>query len=99
MRSADLYVQPSFSEGFSTTICEAAILGKAIIGTIPSGGIREQITDGFDGRIVGADVDSLIKAISELIDNSLLRIKFEENIQLKKFNGSREIEKFHRYME
>lgn len=99
MKACDIYVQPSYTEGYSTTICEAGILGKAIIGTKPSGGIRDQIEDGESGLIVDAKADSIAKAIEQLIDDPSLKVKFERNIQQKDFSGKGEIKKFISYME
>ena len=94
MRSCDLYVQPSYTEGYSTTICEAGMLGKAIVGTKPSGGIYDQITNGEDGFIVDATVDGLAEGIRTLIEDKALRNQFETNIQKKNFEGKGEIQKF-----
>ena len=94
MKACHIYVQPSYTEGYSTTICEAGILGKAIVGTKPSGGIRDQITDGVDGRIVDATVDGLTEGIRYLIENQNIRELFELNIQKKNFEGAGEIQKF-----
>lgn len=94
MKACDIYVQPSYTEGYSTTICEAGMLGKAIVGTKPSGGIRDQITDGVDGLIVDATVDGLTGGILTLIENEALRHQFERDIQKKNFEGKGEIKKF-----
>ena len=94
MRACDIYVQPSYTEGYSTTICEAGMLGKAIVGTKPSGGIYDQITDGEDGLIVDATVEGLTDGILRLILDKALRHQFETNIQKKNFEGKREIQKF-----
>ena len=99
MRACDIYVQPSYTEGYSTTICEAGILGKAIVGTKPSGGIREQITDGEDGLIVDASVEGLTEGIARLIEDEALRHRFAERIKNRDFEGKGEIEKFLRYLE
>jgi glycosyltransferase involved in cell wall biosynthesis len=94
MKSCDIYVQPSYTEGYSTTICEAGMLGKAIVGTKPSGGIYDQITDGEDGFIVDATVEGLTEGVRKLIENAALRREFEQNIQKKNFEGKGEIQKF-----
>lgn len=98
MKACDVYVQPSYTEGYSTTICEAGMLGKAIIGTKPSGGIREQITDGIDGLIVDATVDGLTAGILRILKDRELREQFEERIQKKNFEGKGEIKKFLTYL-
>lgn len=94
MKMCDLYVQPSYTEGYSTTICEAGILGKAIIGTEPSGGIKDQITDGKDGMIVDATIEGLTCGIEKIINSPELRKQFEKEIAKKNFTGSGEIIKF-----
>lgn len=94
MANCDIYVQPSYTEGYSTTICEAGMLGKAIVGTKPSGGIYDQITDGEDGFIVEATVDGLADGVKKLIEDEALRRQFETEIQKKNFEGKGEIEKF-----
>ncbi|MGN1157486.1 MAG: glycosyltransferase [Agathobacter sp.] len=98
MKACDLYVQPSYTEGYSTTICEAGILGKAIVGTKSSGGIWDQMTDGKDGLIVDATVDGLTEGIFKMIKNEDLRHSFELMIQKKNFSGEGEIKKFISYL-
>lgn len=99
MKACDIYIQPSYTEGYSTTICEAGILGKAIIGTKPSGGIRDQIENGESGLIVEATVEGLEQGIIRLLEEPLLRKKFEQNILKKDFEGKGEIKKFINYIE
>lgn len=94
MKACDIYVQPSYTEGYSTTICEAGVLEKPIIGTRQSGGIREQITDGVDGLIVDASIDRLKKGIEYLIDHPEIRREFGNKIGRKNFEGKGEIQKF-----
>lgn len=99
MKACDIYIQPSYTEGYSTTICEAGILGKAIIGTKPSGGIRDQIENGESGLIVEASVEGLEQGIIRLLEEPSLRKKFEQNILKKDFEGKGEIKKFINYIE
>lgn len=94
MAHCDIYIQPSYTEGYSTTICEAGMLGKAIVGTKPSGGIWEQICNGKDGFIVDATVDGLTEGIRTLIEDESLRSSFSERIKQKNFEGKGEIRKF-----
>lgn len=93
IKKADLYVQPSYEEGYSTTICEAGILGKPIVGTTTSGGIREQINDGINGILAEPNVNDLTKKILMLINNEELRNTYIENIQLVDFSHKNEIYK------
>lgn len=99
IRACDVYVQPSYTEGYSTTICEAGLLGKAIVGTKPSGGIRDQISDGEDGLVVDATVEGLTDGISRLLQSEELRRKFETEIQKRNFEGKGEIQKFLAFLE
>ena len=94
MAACDIYVQPSYTEGYSTTICEAGMLGKAIVGTVPSGGIWEQIDNGESGLIVEATADGLFEGIRTLLEDEPLRRSFGEKIKQKNFEGSGEIRKF-----
>ena len=98
MKDCDIYVQPSYTEGYSTTICEAGMLGKAIVGTKPSGGISDQITHGIDGLIVDATVDGLTNGIMKLLEDNELKARFESMIQKKNFEGKGEIQKFLVYL-
>lgn len=99
MAACDIYVQPSYTEGYSTTICEAGMLGRAIVGTVPSGGIWEQIDNGRSGLIVEATPDGLYDGIRRLIEDEPLRRQFEGEIQKKNFEGKGEIRKFLEFME
>lgn len=94
MKNCDIYVQPSYTEGYSTTVCEAGVLGCAIVATAQSGGIREQITHGKDGLIADATPQSLADAAEQLILSPQLRHRFEDEIQKKNFEGKGEIGKF-----
>ena len=99
MKACDIYIQPSYTEGYSTTICEAGVLGKAIIGTKPSGGIRDQIVNGENGLIVNASIEGLEQGIVKLLRDPVLIKKFEQNILKKDFEGKGEIKKFINYIE
>ena len=74
MRNCDVYVQPSYEEGYSTTICEAAILGCAIVGTTSSGGIREQVEDGVSAILAEPSPEALSDKIESLIVSEDMRI-------------------------
>lgn len=99
MAACDVYVQPSYTEGYSTTICEAGMLGKPIVGTKPSGGIWEQLDNGESGLIVEASVDGLTEGIKALLENDPLRRSFGERVRQKNFEGKGEIRKFLAFLE
>ena len=74
-------------------------MGKAIIGTKPSGGIRDQIVNGENGLIVNASIEGLEQGIVKLLRDPVLIKKFEQNILKKDFEGKGEIKKFINYIE
>ena len=94
MAGCDIYVQPSYTEGYSTTICEAGILGKPIVGTKSAGGIREQLENGESGLIVDATANGLYEGIRTLIENEPLRRSLGERVSRRDFSGAGEIRKF-----
>ena len=94
MAHCDVYVQPSYTEGYSTTICEAGMLGKPIVGTKPSGGIWEQLDNGESGLIVEATADGLFEGIRTLLNDENMRRSFGEKVGKKNFEGTGEIRKF-----
>ena len=93
IKKCDIYVQPSYEEGYSTTICEAGILGKAIIGTTTSGGIREQIEDRVSGLLAEPTPESIVNKIGELIKDVNFRHKLEKNVLLRDYSNSNEFQK------
>lgn len=93
MKVCDVYVQPSYTEGYSTTICEAGVLGKAVICT-ENCGIREVLTAGEEAIFVSADIDALTDGICTLLENQALYRRLEDNIQKKNFERNGEITKF-----
>ena len=82
IKNADIYVQSSYYEAYSTTITEAKILGKPII-TTDVGGMRDQIINGDTGIIVKISENELKEAILKLIKNEKLRQRFS-NIREKR---------------
>lgn len=93
IKMSDLYVQPSYEEGYSTTICEACILGKTVIGTVTSGGIYEQIEDKKTGFIVPPTVQELSKIICWSYEHQDVLKKMGTLNTEKDFGHTREIEK------
>ena len=73
LRSADLFVLPSVSEGFSLSILEALACGLPVIVT-PVGAVNEVINHGQNGWIVDIDNLACLEAsILELIGDPGLR--------------------------
>lgn len=99
IKQCDIYVQPSYEEGYSTTICEAGVLGKAIIGTTTSGGIREQIENGVSGLVSEPTPEGIANNISKLIKDRNLKQNLEKNILLRDYSNNEEFQKFKFFIE
>lgn len=61
LRAMDIYVQPSFYEGFSMTILEALSTGLPVI-SYDVGGTHEMVRDGYNGMLLSDKGD---KALAE----------------------------------
>ena len=75
IKAADLYVQPSLYEAYSTTITEAKVLQKPIV-TTDVGGMRDQLKADENGMIVSGNPTDLANAVISLIDDSNKRNAF-----------------------
>lgn len=72
---ADVFVHPTYHEGFSVALVEASMLAKPIIATAVGGNV-EIIHDGTTGLLVKPrDVQSLEVALERLIQDERLRKK------------------------
>lgn len=71
IKAADIYVQPSYTEGYCLTIREAAILGRPIIAT-KVGGAWELFKDGHDIILCSPSIESIFEKISMLIADKKL---------------------------
>ena len=79
MRIADIYVQPSWFEGFGITIAEAKILCKPIISTnFPV--VYNQLRHEVDSIIVEMKAMQIADAIMRLINEPNTRKKFSEKL-------------------
>jgi glycosyltransferase involved in cell wall biosynthesis len=69
LKKSDIFVHPSYNEGFSISLVEAAMMGLPII-TTDVGGNPEIIHDNITGLLVEPrDVDALRSAMKRLIDS------------------------------
>lgn len=102
MKNCDIYVQPSFSEGYCTTTVEAKILCKPIV-TTDAPGMREQFVSGENGLIVDAMTpEALFEGIRTLLDRPELCRKFEENLKRESFDdasNAKELQKLYDFIE
>ena len=75
LRSSDIFVQPSYSEGFSRTLLEAMCVGKPVVCT-PVGAHREVIHNVINGLLVQpGNVAELVNCICHLLEDRKLRDK------------------------
>lgn len=73
MRTSDIFVLPTFSEGTPRVLIEARAFGLPIIAS-KVGGIPSSVTNGKDGILVPAkSPDALATAIDKIIENPQLR--------------------------
>ncbi len=79
VKACDIYVQPSYEEGFVLTVCEAVVLCKPIVCTIPAA-LDGILKDGISAVVTGSDADELCGGIKKLIDDSCLMGKMVENV-------------------
>lgn len=93
----DIFVYPSWHEGFGRSIMEALAMEKAVVAT-RVGGIPDLIKDGENGFLVEPhNPEALSKKIKELMENKDLREKFGKAGRewvSKNFNWDEGIRKF-----
>lgn len=94
MKNCDIYVQPSYKEGFGLTVIEAKILKKPIVCT-NFNTARELINNGEDGLIIEKNENELYLGIKKYIDDKKFIGDIIENLKKKdQYNSIDEINKF-----
>ncbi|KQP09954.1 glycosyl transferase family 1 [Methylobacterium sp. Leaf99] len=74
-RQADVFVSPTYAEGFSNTILEAMAAGLAVVST-HSVGVSDCLRDGENGLMVQpGDVPALAQALTRVIEDDGLRAR------------------------
>jgi teichuronic acid biosynthesis glycosyltransferase TuaC len=77
--ACDTMTLPSYCEGLPTVICEAMLVGRAVVATRLAG-IPEIVADGDSGLIVGCgDIDGLSLSLRRVLTDEALRAQFEAN--------------------
>jgi glycosyltransferase involved in cell wall biosynthesis len=76
LKSLDLFVMSSVTEGLGTSVLDAMAAGLAVVGT-RAGGIPESVVDGQTGLLAPpADASALARAITELLRDAAKRRAF-----------------------
>jgi glycosyltransferase involved in cell wall biosynthesis len=74
-RSADVFVSPTYSEGFSNTLLEAMASGLPVV-TTDSVGVVDAVRDGENGLLhAPGDVPGLAAALRRVLDDGALRTR------------------------
>jgi len=71
-RASDIVVQNSLREGFGLTVSEAMWKRTAVLGSRQAAGVRLQVRDGVDGRLVDdpTDTDALAVLLHDMLGDS-----------------------------
>ncbi|CAO4168280.1 Glycosyl transferase [Methylorubrum populi] len=78
-READVFVSPTYAEGFSNTILEAMASGLAVVST-HSVGVSDCLRDGENGLLVNpGDVRALTAALRRVVEDEDLRTRLAES--------------------
>jgi L-malate glycosyltransferase len=78
VKSADLFVMSSVTEGLGSAVLDAMAMGLAVVGTT-AGGIPEAVVDGVTGELVPpSDPKALAAAIVKLLKDSAMRRTYGE---------------------
>jgi len=90
----DVFVLPSYREGFPRTPMEASALGIPVLAT-DIRGCREAVEDGVNGLLVASkSVDALADGLCRILDDVALRGRLSEGGRLKAARDFDEVEKF-----
>lgn len=92
VKYCDIYVQPSYTEGFCTSTMEAKILKRPVVTTdVP--GMNEQFVNEYDGLIVESSVDGLYNGIKLLIEDKHLYESIVQNLEKQTLSNEEEVQK------
>lgn len=86
MQAADLYVQPSRSEGYSLSILEARVLACPVVATYAAA--EEQLTNGLTGTLCDTTVDALTSAIMKHLQNPDLALQYQQALSAYRFDDA-----------
>lgn len=82
VREADVVVCSSYSEGFSTMVTEALILGKSVV-TTPCSGMDELLGDSEFGLITEDSVEGIYQGMKRMLENPELRTHYAQKAEVR----------------
>lgn len=95
IKNADIYVQPSITEGKSIAIEEAKVLGKPIVVTNYST-VADQIINDLNGIVVDIDANSISRGIIRLAKSCELRKKLTSELLHNSKGNEDEVNKLYK---
>lgn len=98
MRQCDIYVQPSWREGFGLAIAEARILNKPVVCTNFEGCTMQMVNE-KNGLITSFNPEDIADAIERLLNDKTLYSNILEYLRNEKKGNTEEIEKFYKLIE
>ncbi|HET9441116.1 MAG TPA: glycosyltransferase [Longimicrobiales bacterium] len=84
-RAADIIVQNSLREGFGLTVAEGMWKRSAVLGSAAACGVRLQVRDGMDGRLINnpENVSELTEAMVEMLADPTRLEEYGRNAQYR----------------
>ena len=99
IKNCDVYVQPSFTEGYCTTTMEAKILHKSIV-TTDAPGMREQFVTGEDGLIVKSmTAEVLAEGIKNILDHPEMMEMFRKTLRKESHDNEGVLQKLYAFID
>jgi len=92
---ADIYVQPSGYEAYSTTVTEARVLLRPMVVT-DVGGMHDQLKPGRTGLIVPVTAGAIAEGVGRLLEDTQLRASFTAALQEEAIDSQREFAEYER---
>ena len=89
MQEADVIVCSSYSEGFSTMVTEAMILGKPVV-TTPCSGMDELLGDNEFGLITEDSVEGIYQGMKRMLEDPDLRDHYAKKAAIRGRDFSKE---------
>lgn len=96
LKSSDIFVNPSYSEGFGVVLLEASAAKNAIIAT-KVGGVLDIIKDGYNGLLIPPGKPDLIREKIELLINNrefAMRLRNNAFSFVRKFDWEKIVDKW-----